>query len=730
MIVCLRFLKKLPLFFILFFYSFSTFAVEDSVSLQLKWKHQFQFAGFYAAQIKGFYSQENLHVNLKEFKYSTKIEDDIIQGKSEYGVTSSNIIRDFSLGKPLVVLSTIFQHSPYVIISLKGNAISKPTDLSGKKVVVADGLGSVILQVLLNREGIPADSVKSIPYTKNLNLKDPNIDAISAYRSDKPYYLETIGLDYSVIDPSNYGVDFYGDVLFTSKDELDKHPQRAHNFLKASLKGWEYALDHPEEIAEYILGLPGVKDRGLTKEMLLNEASVIRELIRPDLVELGHINKGRWEVILQSYKNIGLIDENVTLQGFLYIPEDINLIYNKRLTIVVVVLLLAGLISLIRIYYIKRNYKIQEKKILEFTINEKFNEDNINMILEHADISMWKWDAELDEFSFFNANKGNIFSKYNINKINDFKTLIHPEFLPKFDLFITLKSHHYKEELLIKSNPQDETYNWCMLVIKVRELDNDHKPKTFMGLSIDISDMKKKQYHLDNLTKKLLKTNSELQKFAYITSHNLRAPIVNLESLLQFYDYETSDVQNHEIVEKMETSIKRLKDTLDDLVLVVSKKTEDKTFENVDIEFEIYQVLNDFQREIENANAKIEIDFSAVDKIVYNTKRFREIFAQLISNSLKFQNIQIPLKIELKSSDCIDFIAIEISDNGTGIDLDKNMSKMFGLYQRFHPEIEGKGSGLFIIKSQIESLDGKIEVKSKLNFGTTFTVFFRKRTLT
>jgi light-regulated signal transduction histidine kinase (bacteriophytochrome) len=259
---------------------------------------------------------------------------------------------------------------------------------------------------------------------------------------------------------------------------------------------------------------------------------------------------------------------------------------------------------------------------------------------------------------------------------------------------------------------------------------DNHKPKTFMGLSIDISDMKKKQYHLDNLTKKLLKTNSELQKFAYITSHNLRAPIVNLESLLQFYDYETSDVHNHEIVEKMDTSTKRLKDTLDDLVLVVSKKAEDKTYENVDIEFELYQVLNDFQTDIENSNVKIEFDFNEVDKLVYNTKRFREIFAQLISNSLKFKSSQRPLKIEFKSFDYIDYIAIEICDNGTGIDLDKNMGKMFGLYQRFHPEVEGKGSGLFILKSQIESLDGKIEVKSKLNFGTTFTVFFRKRTLT
>jgi ABC-type nitrate/sulfonate/bicarbonate transport system substrate-binding protein len=459
MIVFLRFLRKLLPIFVLYFYSFTTFAVEDSVSLQLKWKHQFQFAGFYAAQIKGFYSQENLHVNLKEFKYSTKIEDDIIQEKSEYGVTSSNIIRDFSLGQPLVVLSTIFQHSPYVIISLKGNAISKPTDLSGKKVVVADGLGSVILQVLLNREGIPSDSVKTIPYTQNLDLKNPNNDAITAYRSDKPYYLETIGLEYSVIDPSNYGVDFYGDVLFTSKNELNKHPQRVQSFLKASLKGWEYALDHPEEIAEYILQLPGVKERGLTKEMLLNEASVIRELIRPDLVEIGHFNKGRWDVILKNYQSIGLIDEDTNLEGFLYIPEDINVVYNKRLTIVVVILLLAGLISLIRIYYIKRNYKIQEKKILEFTINEKFNEDNINMILEHADISMWKWDVELDELSFFNTDKGNTFSKYNIKNINDFKALIHPEFLPKFELFITLKSHHFKEELLIKSNPKDENYN-------------------------------------------------------------------------------------------------------------------------------------------------------------------------------------------------------------------------------------------------------------------------------
>lgn len=274
----------------------SSYGQGDTVNLQLRWKHQFQFAGYYAAQKKGFYENENLKVKIQEYTPGHSSVDIVLSGEAQYGVFGSDVLLSYMQGKPVKVLACIFQHSPYSILSLEGRGVSKPTDLSGKKIMAAE-MGSIILKSLLQNEGIPQDSIAVVPLNIDRFFKDSTIAALIVYKAFEPFKYEKEGYKPIQIDPSDYGVDFYGDVLFTSESETRDYPERTEKFKRASLRGWEYALEHPDEIIDYILKLPGVKERGIDRQMLRKEFLVMEKLIRPNLVEIGHMNKGRWEFI-------------------------------------------------------------------------------------------------------------------------------------------------------------------------------------------------------------------------------------------------------------------------------------------------------------------------------------------------------------------------------------------------------------------------------------------------
>jgi PAS domain S-box-containing protein len=121
-----------------------------------------------------------------------------------------------------------------------------------------------------------------------------------------------------IIRPTRYGVDFYGDLIFTSEDELQKHSERVRNFREASLKGWSYAMQHPEEIIDLILAEYSTRK---SREHLRFEANAMHSLILPDLVEIGHTNPGRWEATAKTFARYKIIEPDYTLDGFIYTPK-------------------------------------------------------------------------------------------------------------------------------------------------------------------------------------------------------------------------------------------------------------------------------------------------------------------------------------------------------------------------------------------------------------------------
>lgn len=294
----------------------------ERVTLQLKWRHQFQFAGYYAAQAKGFYREEGLDVTIREGGANRPVIATVLKGDAHYGIGDSDLLINRINGQPLVALAAIFQHSPYVLMSRADRGIRSPSDLVGARVMLSEGQGSIQLRAMLKREGIDPQRVNILPQSWKLeDLIEGRVDAVSAYSTVEPAMLRAQGVAPATMRSLDYGVDFYGDILFTTEAQAAKAPERTAAFLRATRKGWEYAFTHEQEIADLITGMKGVRQRGLTREALLGEAMQMRPLVLPDLVEIGHLNPGRLESIARTLVSLGMVKADYSLAGLMFEPR-------------------------------------------------------------------------------------------------------------------------------------------------------------------------------------------------------------------------------------------------------------------------------------------------------------------------------------------------------------------------------------------------------------------------
>lgn len=239
---------KFILIFVFAFWTvaaFASFAVangKNQVSLQLPWKHQFQFAGFYAAKEKGFYSAEGLDVNLLVFKPGADLIDEVTYGKATYGIWDTEVIGAYLRGRKIVFLANFFKHSPLVLAVKPG--IYLPSELKGKKIMATSfEINGMNFKQMFMENGISQADLKIVPHTFNI---DPfvrgEIDGMTIYITNETYALNQQQVPYHIIDPGNYGIRLLAGNLFSSEKEFKKHPEQARAFTEASVKGWEYAL--------------------------------------------------------------------------------------------------------------------------------------------------------------------------------------------------------------------------------------------------------------------------------------------------------------------------------------------------------------------------------------------------------------------------------------------------------------------------------------------------------
>lgn len=292
----------------------------ERVTLQLKWTHAFQFAGYYAAFEKGYYREAGLDVTIKAATPGLDVVQRVLAGAAEYGVGTSSLLLARHAGQPVVVLGVIFQHSPLVLVAktpADQRGLRGVHDLAGKRVMVEPQSEELIAYLRL--EGLTKDRYRLLPHSFNTqDFIDGKVEAMSAYVSNEPFYLDRAGVSYQILTPRSGGIDFYGDNLFTTETELAEHPERVAAFREASLRGWHYAMQHPQEVIEWIVTRYAPEQ---SRDFLRFEAERMVPLLRPDLIELGYMYRGRWQHIAQTYAELGLLPQTVSLDGFLYEPD-------------------------------------------------------------------------------------------------------------------------------------------------------------------------------------------------------------------------------------------------------------------------------------------------------------------------------------------------------------------------------------------------------------------------
>ncbi len=291
------------------------------IKLQLMWKHQFEFAGFYAALEKGFYRDAGFDVTLLEFEPGRDPVEQVKKGRAQFGVTDSSLIIRRHQGADVVLVANLFQHSPMVLLALADSGIYSPAQMVGKRLMLSKHeIDNASIAAMLRRENVSHEQLRILDHSFDLDdLVHGRTDVVSAYSTNEPGILRQQGVAFNVIDPINYGIDFYGDNLFTSEQLAREQPELVRRFKAATLKGWDYALKHVDEIIDLILSR--YSDRK-NRQALAFEAREMRRFILPDHIELGHIDESRVARIVDVYRELGLLDGEFPLRPFIFELHD------------------------------------------------------------------------------------------------------------------------------------------------------------------------------------------------------------------------------------------------------------------------------------------------------------------------------------------------------------------------------------------------------------------------
>ncbi|MCO7225410.1 EAL domain-containing protein [Pleionea sp. CnH1-48] len=323
-------------------------AGRDKVVLQLKWEHEFQFAGFYAAQWQGYYAEEGLEVEIRsaftpegQFRSTAR---ELENGNADFAIGALDILIEKDQGRDFIVLFPVFQKSAGAIFSLGSKPIKSLSDLVNLRIAVAkeDATYRELL-ALLKAEGFATDKLNIVDAPPNVKtLVEDKADAIMTYGVSAEYQAREMGINLFSIRPSDYGVVFYGDTLYTRRSLLEKKPGLVERFKRASLRGWRYALKNRKELVHEI-------SERLPRHVIKYEdqkgynqwfADHIDSYILYPVTNLGNSNMLRWERTYQLLSSSGSVSGNLDVSHLFYEDDgdriSSNVLYGIILAILVI----------------------------------------------------------------------------------------------------------------------------------------------------------------------------------------------------------------------------------------------------------------------------------------------------------------------------------------------------------------------------------------------------------
>ncbi len=305
----------------------------DEVTVQLKWFHQAQFAGFYLAKEKGYYEEENLTINFLEGGKGVDAMDTLVSGRADFAVVSpEDVLIERSRGVPVEAIATIYQRSAVVFISKADSGIERPFDFAGKTVAVGGGPGSIRdfqiqFNALIKKLKIDSTAIKEVPYDPEYEafLKG-DADVTPAYITGGFIKLKNEGHPLNIIWPGDYGLNFYSDTLVATKKTIEKKPELVVRFLRATLKGWREAVGDTEAAVAATMKYAQNKDEALQKAMMEAQLPLVNTGEDP----VGWMQEKYWQSMIQILREQNIISAPFPGADKVYTMEFLKTVYGDR----------------------------------------------------------------------------------------------------------------------------------------------------------------------------------------------------------------------------------------------------------------------------------------------------------------------------------------------------------------------------------------------------------------
>ena len=725
---------------------------SSQVTLQLKWSHQFQFAGYYAAQAKGFYRDAGLDVVIREGGPNLPPLQSVLSGSAQYSIGDSDLLVARIKGQPIVALAAIFQHSPYVLLSRKDSNIRTPSDLAGKTVMMSDDQGGIQLRTMLRREGIDPSLVRIIAQSWRLDdLIDGKVDAMSAYATVEPAKLRARGVDTWVMRSLDYGVDLYGDILFTSQAQAQAHPERTAAFVRATKKGWEYAMAHEAEMADLIMTMDGVARRGVTRAELLVEAATMRPFVLADVVEVGHMNPGRFENIARTLLELGLVPPNYSLAGWIFEPDTSNDARRWRLAVGVALALclLAALVTLWNLQ-MRRNVQLRTRQLedeirhrTEVQQQLRLSQEMMELIFGTAATGIV---MNTPDGHFITANAAyHAILGYTDDEMRqiDTRELTHPDDQPQYTALRNRMlggeiSYFTHEKRYLCAGGEVVWVNSTVSLVR----DSAGTPTHVVSVIEDITERRVTEEKLRDSQASILRlnagleervrrrtaqleaSNKELEAFSYSVSHDLRAPLNTIDgfsTLLQKLDVAGAlgDKGRHYLA-RIRAGTHQMAELIEGLLSLAKLARDPLRMSAVDVSAIAGRVAHDMHER--DPARLVQVNIQPAMTAWGDALLLSAVLQNLLGNAWKFTAKLPQSRIDFGNEVAPDGETVFfVRDNGAGFDMDY-AARLFRTFERLHrpSEFPGTGIGLAIVHRIIQRHRGRVWAEAVPGEGATF----------
>jgi len=356
-------------------------------------------------------------------------------------------------------------------------------------------------------------------------------------------------------------------------------------------------------------------------------------------------------------------------------------------------------------------------------------DDRMRVAIESANIGIWDWDIVNDELIW----DQNMFALFGINQeefdgaYDAWESSVHPEDKERAAYEVSLalqgKKDFDTEFRITKGDGSIAHIQGRAQVFR----DVQGSPLRMVGTNADISRIKRKDERLRRLLELTEKQNKKLVNFAHIVSHNLRSNSTNISMLSGMLASNTAKGRTDEFIGMIQKSSEKLEETLNQLNEIIKIQATNKNdLIKIKVKPILLDVCESINAIIKESKAKISIDIDEEISVWGIKPYLTSIFLNLLTNSIKYRNSDNVLHIQIEAKVLENQTILSFKDNGLGIDLERHGQNLFGMYKTFHRHKDAKGIGLFISKNQMEAMDGKIEVTSKVSKGSCFFLYFKR----